>query len=278
MKIGFYAFIICIICLQFIPASAKIHSDTAAVYLDSNATIEARVEDLLGRMTLDEKVGQMVQENYSGLNNQSDIQSYGLGSVLATADIGPAGKTPAAWADLYDTLQSYAMKTRLGIPLLFGIDAVHGIGSVYGSTIFPHNIGMGCTRNPLLVTQAAQITALEMSATGTTHMAHVTLDGNDTSGEYECDVLAGKHSSLVDSFIGDADNFMLSQSPESRLFVDRKIFLWIVQLHRDFLAQGNRFAGWLVLIDSKTVTLSWTEIQFSMVEKVIADLSEVDFG
>ncbi len=138
----------------------------AQIYLDSTKTIEARVEDLLGRMTLDEKIGQMVQEDYYGLDSLSHIQRYCLGSVLSAADNGPAGKTPGAWADLNDTLQSFALKTRLGIPILFGIDAVHGIGSVYVSTLFPHNIGMGCTRNPQLVTQETQITAQEMAATG----------------------------------------------------------------------------------------------------------------
>ncbi|MGD0339754.1 MAG: glycoside hydrolase family 3 N-terminal domain-containing protein [Bacteroidota bacterium] len=141
-------------------------SAIAQTYLDSTANIEERTEDLLSRMTLDEKIGQMVQVDYPGLTVQSDIQTYCLGSVLSSADAGPAGKTPEAWADLYDQFQSYALGTRLKIPILFGIDAVHGIGSVYGATIFPHNIGMGCTRNPSLVTQAAQITAQEMAATG----------------------------------------------------------------------------------------------------------------
>jgi beta-glucosidase len=138
----------------------------AQTYLDSTASVEARVADLLGRMTLDEKIGQMIQMHYPDLPSPSDIRTYYLGSVLAAADNGPAGKTPQAWADLYDTLQSYALQTRLGIPLMFGLDAVHGFGAMYGATIFPHNIGLGCTRNAALVKQAAQITAEEMAATG----------------------------------------------------------------------------------------------------------------
>ncbi len=138
----------------------------AQIYLDSTATVEARVADLLGRMTLDEKIGQMVQVEYPVLSAAGDIQSYGLGSLLAAANDGPGDKTAQEWADLYDQFQSYAMQTRLGIPLLFSLDAIHGIGAVYGATVFPHNIGMGCTRNPQLVAQAAQVTAQEMAATG----------------------------------------------------------------------------------------------------------------
>jgi len=138
----------------------------AQIYLDSMATVESRVNDLLSQMTLDEKIGQMIQMNYLNLPSMSDIKTYYLGSLLAYADNGPAGRTPQAWADLYDTLQTYALQTRLKIPLIFAIDAVHGIGAVYGATIFPHNIGLGCTRNPQLVDTAEQITAKEMSATG----------------------------------------------------------------------------------------------------------------
>jgi beta-glucosidase len=138
----------------------------AQIYLDSTAAIEARVDDLLSRMTLDEKIGQMIQMHYADLPSSSNITTYYLGSLLAAADNGPVGRTPQAWANLYDTLQSYALQTRLKIPLTFALDAVHGFGAMYGATIFPHNIGMGCTRNTELVKQAAQITANEMSATG----------------------------------------------------------------------------------------------------------------
>src|SRR6185295_673200 len=71
-----------------------------------------------------------------------------------------------AWTDLYDRLQQQALKTRLGIPILYGVDAVHGHNNVLGAVLFPHQIGMGCTRNPALVEQAARITAEEVRATG----------------------------------------------------------------------------------------------------------------
>jgi len=139
---------------------------SAQIYLDTTAIIEVRVDSLLRQMTLDEKIGQMIQLEFASLPSNFDIKTYSLGSLLAYADNGPAGRTPEAWADLYDTLQSYALQTRLKIPLIFAVDAVHGFGAMYGATVFPHNIGLGCTRNPQLIDTAEQITASEMSATG----------------------------------------------------------------------------------------------------------------
>ena len=139
-----------------------INFGVAQYYLDPTAPIEARVDSLLSKMTLDEKIGQMIQMEFAGLPSNSDIETYYLGSLLAYADNGPAGRTPQAWADLYDTLQSYALQTRLKIPMIFAVDAVHGFGAMYGATVFPHNIGLGCTRNPQLVDTVAQITAKEM--------------------------------------------------------------------------------------------------------------------
>ena len=80
---------------------------------------------------------------------------------------GPADEnTPANWLRTMQELQSWALKTRLKIPLLYGIDAVHGHNDVAGAVIFPHHIGMGATRNPRLVEQAEHITALEVAGTG----------------------------------------------------------------------------------------------------------------
>jgi beta-glucosidase len=157
----YYLLIMIVAIIMFLPGRSN-----AQFYLDTTATIEARVDSLLSQMTLDEKIGQMVQMEFHDLPSNSDIKNYCLGSLLAYADNGPAGRTPQAWADLYDTLQTYALQTRLKIPLIFAIDAVHGFGAMYGATVFPHNIGLGCTRNPQLIDTAEQITAKEMSATG----------------------------------------------------------------------------------------------------------------
>lgn len=128
---------------------------------------DPQAKALLAKMTLDEKVGQMTQAEISGLKDMSDIQKYYLGSVLSGGDGDPkAGNTLQDWTDQIDQITAEALKTRLRIPLLYGIDAVHGHNNVLGATIFPQNIGEGAAHNPELVKKAARITAEEIRATG----------------------------------------------------------------------------------------------------------------
>ncbi|HEY6187761.1 MAG TPA: glycoside hydrolase family 3 N-terminal domain-containing protein [Pyrinomonadaceae bacterium] len=128
---------------------------------------DGRAQELLSRMTLEEKIGQMTQPEQDALKELQDINTYFVGSLLSGGSSDPkAGNSLQAWTDLYDHYQSQALKTRLAIPLLYGIDAVHGHNNVLGAVIFPHNIGLGCTRNPRLVERAARITAEEVRATG----------------------------------------------------------------------------------------------------------------
>ena len=119
-------------------------------------------------MTLDEKIGQMMQVDLSVVQyTPSILTTNNFGSVLSGGGSDPkTGNSASNWADTYDTLQSYALKTHLKIPMIYGIDAVHGHNNVTGATIFPHNIGMGCTRDPELAKKAARITAVEVAATG----------------------------------------------------------------------------------------------------------------
>jgi beta-glucosidase len=146
------------------PAAAD---EAALPYQDATLPVATRVEDLLGRMTTAEKIGQMTQtERYQVFDDASPITTYGLGSILSGGGSTPAENNPKAWADMIDRFQAAALKTRLGIPLLYGIDSVHGDGNLYGATVFPHNIGLGATRNPDLVRQVAHITAEETRATG----------------------------------------------------------------------------------------------------------------
>jgi beta-glucosidase len=131
------------------------------------SSYDAKVHALLATMTLEEKIGQMTQAEQSALKDVSETQKYFLGSLLSGGSSDPkAGNSLSAWTDLYDGYQTHALKTRLAIPLLYGIDAVHGHNNVLGAVIFPHNIGLGCTQNAGLVEQAARITAEEVRATG----------------------------------------------------------------------------------------------------------------
>src|SRR5260370_24729980 len=124
-------------------------------------------QKLLAGMSLDEKIGQMTQPDQMFLKSLDDIENYHLGSLLSGGDSDPkSGNDLGSWTDLYDNYQSRALKTRLRIPLLYGVDAVHGHNNVLGAVIFPHNIGLGCTRNSDLVERAARITAEEVRATG----------------------------------------------------------------------------------------------------------------
>jgi beta-glucosidase len=153
---------------EFVKASAF---TVAATMLSAKAVTltaqDSKVRALLARMTLEEKIGQMVQAEQSALKELSDIENYFLGSLLSGGTSDPkTGNGLRDWTDLYDSLQACTQKTRLRIPILYGIDAVHGHNNVLNATIFPHNIGLGCTRSPDLVERAARITALEVRATG----------------------------------------------------------------------------------------------------------------
>lgn len=127
---------------------------------------DSQATGLLAQMTLEEKIGQMTQAESSGLEDIDDIKTYYLGSILSGGSADPKSNSLQDWTDLYDGFQKVALETRLGIPILYGVDAVHGHSNVLGAVIFPHNIGLGCTRNPDLVQKAAEITAREVRATG----------------------------------------------------------------------------------------------------------------
>ncbi len=133
----------------------------------SLARHDPQVRQLISEMTLDEKIGQMTQPDQLYIHNLDDVDTYHLGSVLSGGDSDPkSGNDLTSWTDVYDKYQSRALKTKRRIPLLYGVDAVHGHSNVIGAVIFPHNVGLGCTRNAALVEQSARITAEEVRATG----------------------------------------------------------------------------------------------------------------
>jgi beta-glucosidase len=130
------------------------------------SSFDAKAKALLAQMTLDEKIGQMTQADQMFLKDPSDIETYFLGSILSGGDSDPkAGNSREAWTELATSIQAHATKTRLRIPLLYGVDAIHGHNNVLGAVIFPHNIGLGATRNAALVEKIGKITAEEVRAT-----------------------------------------------------------------------------------------------------------------
>lgn len=130
-------------------------------------TIPQRVDDLLKRMTLEEKVGQMTQADYDALKGRhEDITTYALGSVLWGGNTELPDVSAAHWLRVSGELQELAAKTRLKVPLVLGVDAVHGHNNLTDAVIMPHNVGLGATRDAAIVEAVARVTAAEMMATG----------------------------------------------------------------------------------------------------------------
>ena len=158
---------------QLVDRSTQTPTDSS-LYKNPELPVIDRVRDLLSYMTLEEKIGQMTQVDRQFLESDSvtpaasvnDIGTYYLGSLLSGGGSTPSKNFPKAWAEMYDGFQKIALSTRLGIPMIYGIDAVHGHNNVVGATIFPHQIGLGCTNNPQLVEDVNRATAVEIAATG----------------------------------------------------------------------------------------------------------------
>ncbi|HVP00357.1 MAG TPA: glycoside hydrolase family 3 N-terminal domain-containing protein [Bryobacteraceae bacterium] len=131
------------------------------------SSFDAKAKELLGRMTLNEKIGQMTQADSQYLKDPADVANLFLGSVLSGGDSDPKeGNSREAWTNMATSFEAQALKTRLRIPILYGVDAVHGHNNVLGAVVFPHNIGLGATRDAALVEKIGRITAEEVRATG----------------------------------------------------------------------------------------------------------------
>lgn len=143
----------------------------AAPGIAADPMIEARVAALLGAMSLEQKISQLVQGDIGALQ-PGDITQYRLGSVLAGGNSAPGGKAYATgpeWLAYADAIYEASKAAPGGgpwIPIVFGIDAVHGHNNVIGATLFPHNIGLGAARNPELIKRIASATAAEVAVTG----------------------------------------------------------------------------------------------------------------
>ncbi len=137
----------------------------------TDAATEARITALMARMSVEEKVGQTIQADISTIA-PADLRRYPLGALLAGGNSSPGGDkhaSPATWVAFLEAFRAVAQEQRAGhtpIPILFGIDAVHGHQRIVGATVFPHNIGLGAARDPELMRRIGEATAEEVAATG----------------------------------------------------------------------------------------------------------------
>jgi len=137
-----------------------------AACAQSTESPDARADALLKQMTLEEKIGQMVQADCLALTKKADVANYFLGSVLSGGDSDPSDNTPQTWFKWATEFEKFGDQTRLKIPVLYGVDAVHGHNNILGATVFPHNIGIGATHNPELAEAEGRVTAEEILGTG----------------------------------------------------------------------------------------------------------------
>lgn len=124
-----------------------------------------RAQSLVGQMTPAEKFGQMLQPDRGTIRNPADLGQFGIGSLLSGGGSAPVGNTQLAWARMLNDFREQSLKSRLQIPLIYGVDAVHGHNNVKDAVIFPHNIGLGATRDADLVQRIGRATAEEVAAT-----------------------------------------------------------------------------------------------------------------
>ncbi|MCO5186162.1 MAG: glycoside hydrolase family 3 C-terminal domain-containing protein [Anaerolineae bacterium] len=147
------------------PLPTQVPADPDSPYKNPELPIEMRVANLLSRMSLEEKIGQMTLIEKGSVRG-NDITNKYLGGILSGGGGSPDTNTVEAWAEMVDGFQAQALQTSLAIPLIYGVDAVHGHANVYGAVVFPHNVGLGAANNPELMTEIGRITAQEMIATG----------------------------------------------------------------------------------------------------------------
>jgi beta-glucosidase len=145
-------------------------------YLDTSLSIEERIDDLLSQMTLKEKIGQMTLVEKNSILELNDVSSYGIGGILSGAGAKPDSNTPKGWQIMVESFIDESRNSRLGIPALYGVDAIHGHSNMPEATVFPHFIGLGASGDEDLVERVARATAEELQATGILWSYSPTLD------------------------------------------------------------------------------------------------------
>ena len=120
--------------------------EAVEIYKDPSQLIHRRIKDLMGKMSLAEKIGQMTQLDRTAATPEI-MKEFSIGSLLSGGGSVPRLQaSPQEWIEMVNGFQNGSLSSRLGIPMIYGIDAVHGHNNVYKATIFPHNVGLGATR------------------------------------------------------------------------------------------------------------------------------------
>ncbi|MDP4182170.1 MAG: glycoside hydrolase family 3 protein [Bacillota bacterium] len=163
-KTNLIILVVIMLLTQMTSQACNVEKDKTEKWKNTATSIENRLNSLMESMTLDEKAGQMLQSEMNA--TPDDVKKYSLGSVFSGADSYPGDNKKEDWIDMCKKYQDAAMSTRLGIPIMFGIDAIHGHNAVNGTVIFPHNIGLGAAGDTELMSEIAGVTASEMIATG----------------------------------------------------------------------------------------------------------------
>lgn len=172
-----FLFVLCVVgfLLWLLRADSVPTVPASPAYRNESLPLEERVADLLSYMTLEEKIGQMTLIEKNSIS-PADVTKYTLGGILSSAGSKPEVNTIEGWKTLTKHYKDAAQSTRLGIPLFYGVDAVHGHGHLPGATVFPHAIGLGATHDAELVEQINIATAKELRATGINWNYAPTLD------------------------------------------------------------------------------------------------------
>ncbi len=147
------------------PASWPASASPVAI---TDARVEAEIDAILLRMTIEQKVGQLIQADISAIKPE-DLAAYPLGSILAGGNSGPFGDeraSAAKWSRLVSEFRAASREAGAAIPIMFGVDAVHGHSNLPGATIFPHNIGLGAARDPEMIERIGAATAAEIAGSG----------------------------------------------------------------------------------------------------------------
>ncbi len=124
-----------------------------------------RARALVSKMTPAQKYGQMMQPDRGNVRTPNDVAQFGIGSILSGGGSSPLSNNPMAWARMVNDFRQQSLESETQLPVIYGIDAVHGHNNVQGAVIFPHNVGLGATRDPELVERIARVTAREVAAT-----------------------------------------------------------------------------------------------------------------